>query len=103
MQEITRDMELKAREMSKILHKSENAGEKADTWICGNILLSDGAPTNCSECGKICYYDTKMENSVSENHKKICIECAWRNHMGTMTALEQQIVNYKAKLNGWKK
>ena len=88
------------RKRSIEVHKSENTN-KADLWICGDIIISTGKETKCFECGVICYYDTKLKNYMKKNHKKICLKCAWKNHLKDMSALEQSIIKQRAKIEGW--
>ena len=80
------------RKRSKDICLSEHGNIKPKLWICGDILISSGKETECSECGVICYYDTKLENQMEKKHKKVCLKCAWKNHSEDMTALEQSII-----------
>lgn len=100
---INKELELLAREMSINVHKSEHGKEKAEIWICGDILLPNGAKAKCEECGKICYYDTKLSSKFfTTKHIKICTKCAYENHFDEMTALEQEIFTDFAIKNKWK-
>lgn len=96
-----RELELFCRERSKEIYLSEHGKKKANVWICGDILLEDGAETKCKECGIICYYDAKMIENMTKNVKKICLKCAWKNHLNDMSALEQNIIKHRAKMEGW--
>jgi len=97
-----KEIEKLARNMSEELFVSENGkGKKANMWICGDILLSDGKETKCAECNAICYYDTKVNIKVNKNVKKICLKCVYENHLKTMTFLEQEIIKKVAKIKGW--
>ena len=89
------------REKSKEICLGEHGGEKANLWVCGDSLIKDGKATKCSGCGGICYYDTKIRDIVSKNHRKICLRCVWKNHLGEMTALEQEIITQAAEMRGW--
>lgn len=99
-EEICRIEEI-CRERSKEICLSERGNIKAEVWICGDILLPNGKETKCSECGVICYYDTKLKNQMKKKHKKICLKCAWENHLEEMGALEQSIIRQVGKIRGW--
>lgn len=96
-------IEKDCREMAQRVHLSEHGKSKSDLWICGDILLPSGKETKCAECKDVCYYDTKLKNQIKKKNKKICVKCAWKNHLKDMSALEQDILNRVAKANGWKK
>lgn len=91
-----------ARKRSKEIFISEHGKNKADMWVCGDILLQDGMETKCSECGIICYYDTKIKSLIKKKHKKICLKCVFDNHLGDMSALEQSIIKQGAEMEEWK-
>ena len=87
-----KETESKARKMAIDNYKGEHGNHKPNKWICGNVRLSDSGETRCHYCGKICYYDTKLNIKVSKNVIKLCLRCAYEKFQDDFTALEKEIV-----------
>jgi len=94
------DIVEKCRGASRKLFSSEHGDTKADVWVCGDTRILNGKKTKCSECGAECYYDTKCTDMMDGKHKKICLKCAFDNHLDDMSALEQDIIIQTAKMKG---
>ena len=87
-----KDLELQARKKSIEIYKGEHGNSRPNFWVCGNILLPNGAKTNCYHCQKVCYYDTKLRFQFTKDVKKICVRCAYEKFPENMTALEKEII-----------
>lgn len=70
---------------------------KVGLWVCGDLKLSSSKKTECSECGRICYYDQKLSYLSTKNNKKICLTCALENHSEELNQSEIGIIDNALK------
>jgi len=98
-----KQLEKQARKKSQEIYRGEHGDKKVSLWICGNLRLPEGRKTKCSECKDECYFDTNLKIQFEKKHKKICVKCAYKNHLNDMSALEREVIEERARYEGWDK
>lgn len=89
---IDEELEKALRKFAIDIYRGEHANKKANLWVCGNILLPNGAETKCHFCHKVCFYDKELKMNFTKNVKKVCPKCAYKLFLNDMSALEKDII-----------
>lgn len=89
---VSKELESKARKLAIETYKGEHGNHKANLWVCGNILLPNGAKTKCHFCHKVCFYDKELKMNFIKNAIKLCVKCVYDKFPEHMTALEKEMI-----------